>query len=157
MIFKVDFEKAYDSFSEDYLLEMMQIMGFGPIWCGWILEMLRSSRVSVLVNCSPTVELQMIRGLRQGDPLFPFLFILAMEGFHVALVRAQLANAFRGISVSGMEISPLFYADDAVLLINWDLKNTNMIVCIMCCFFLTSGLKISLLKSKLIGVGVLFS
>lgn len=58
----------------------------------------------------------MYRGLRQGDPLSPFLFILAMEGFNVTLVRVQSANTLKGARVSGMEISNLLYADDAVLL-----------------------------------------
>ncbi|KAL7591684.1 hypothetical protein Lser_V15G34092 [Lactuca serriola] len=54
LIFKVDFEKAYDSVSWDYLLEIMRIMGFSSLWCNWILEMLSSTTVSVLVNGSPS-------------------------------------------------------------------------------------------------------
>ena len=58
MLFKVDFEKAFDSLSWDYLLEIMSIMGFGSMWCRWIKELLSTARASVLVNGSPTDEFQ---------------------------------------------------------------------------------------------------
>lgn len=99
MVFKVDFEKAFDSLSWEYLHEIMEIMGFSSTWCRWIMELLSFARASVLVNGSPTQEFQIQRGLRHRDPLSPFLFILAMEGLHIALTRAQEANIFRGISV----------------------------------------------------------
>ena len=154
MLFKLDFEKAYDSLSWEYLLELMQIMGFSSLWCNWILEMLSSATVSVLVNGSPSREFHMFRGLRQGDPLSPFLFVLAMEGLHVALTRAQIANTFRGINIGGITISHLLYVDDVVLLTEWSHDNALSIFRILRCFFLASGLKINILKSKVYGVGV---
>lgn len=75
----------------------MRIMGFGSLWCGWIMEMLSSTIVSFLMNGSPSREFHMSRSLRQGDPLSPFLFVLAMEGLHVALVREHIANVYRVI------------------------------------------------------------
>ncbi|XP_023765317.1 uncharacterized protein LOC111913837 [Lactuca sativa] len=129
-------------------------MGFGPLWRGWIMELLKSSRASVLVNGSLTDEFQIHHGLRQGDPLSPFLFILAMEGLHVALVRAQMANVFRGISISGIGISHLLYDDDVMLISSWDPENAKLHICILRCFFMASSFKINLYKSKLIGVGI---
>ena len=86
--------------------------------------------------------------------MFPFLFILAMEGLHVALEMAQKANAFRGISIGRIEISHLIYTDDVVLLSPWSLDNAYYLVRILRCFYMDFGLKINLHKSKLIGVGV---
>ena len=54
LVFKGEFEKFYDSISWEYLHEIMLIMGFGSKWCDWIMEMLRSTRASVLVNWSLT-------------------------------------------------------------------------------------------------------
>lgn len=54
LIFKVDFEKIYDSYPWDYLLKIMSIMGFGSKWCGWTIEMLSSAGASVLFNGSLT-------------------------------------------------------------------------------------------------------
>lgn len=144
MLFKVDFEKAYDSLSWDYLLEIMQIMGFNSKWCCWIKELLKSARASGLVNGSPTDEFQIHHGLRQGDPLSHFLFILAMEGLHVALMLARMANVFRGVTISGIEISHLMYADDVMLISEWDRENVNRIIRILRCFYMASCLKINL-------------
>nr|KYP35452.1 Transposon TX1 uncharacterized [Cajanus cajan] len=71
IFFKVDFEKAHDSVSWEYLLYMLERLGFNPKWIGWIRECLNIARLSVLVNGSPTSEFPMGRGLRQGDPLAP--------------------------------------------------------------------------------------
>lgn len=56
MVFKVDFEKAYNLLSLDYLLEIFHIMGFGLTWCGWIRAVLTSAKASVLFNGFPTSE-----------------------------------------------------------------------------------------------------
>lgn len=88
-IFKVDFEKAYDSMDWAFLLDMLEEMGFGHKWCRWIKACLESASVSVLVNGSPTKEFKMEKGLRQGDPLAPFLFLVVAEGLNTLMTEAK--------------------------------------------------------------------
>lgn len=64
-------------------------MGFGNKWCRWIKACLSSASMSVFVNGSPTEEFNLERGVRQGDPLPPFLFILAAEGLNVMVQEAK--------------------------------------------------------------------
>lgn len=73
LLFKVDFEKAYDKVCWDYLRFMMRMMGFGDKWMRWMEDTVFTSHMSVLVNRSPTKEFVVKRGLRQGDPFIPFL------------------------------------------------------------------------------------
>nr|GEY48844.1 RNA-directed DNA polymerase, eukaryota, reverse transcriptase zinc-binding domain protein [Tanacetum cinerariifolium] len=65
MIFKVDFEKAFDYVKWDYLDETLKAFGFGSKWHNWISSCLNNAMGSVLVNCSPTLEFQFHKGLKQ--------------------------------------------------------------------------------------------
>lgn len=77
---KVDFEKAYDSVRWEFLDYMLGRMGFSMTWRKWIQACLGSSSVSVLVNGSPTDRFPVSKGLRQGDPMALFLFLMVAEG-----------------------------------------------------------------------------
>nr|GEW75512.1 putative RNA-directed DNA polymerase, eukaryota, reverse transcriptase zinc-binding domain protein [Tanacetum cinerariifolium] len=109
MIFKVDFEKAYDSVSWKFLDHMLASLGFGVRWRNWIQACSKSPRSSILVNGSATSEFSIKRGLRQGDPLSPFLFIIITEGRHLALKDVIPLGLFRGTKVfyltSGLKIN----------------------------------------------------
>ncbi|GJS89701.1 RNA-directed DNA polymerase, eukaryota, reverse transcriptase zinc-binding domain protein [Tanacetum coccineum] len=156
MVFKIDFEKAFDSVSWDYLFRVMNFMGFSEKWISWIKGCLYTATASILVNGSPTCEYHINRGLRQGDPLSPFLFIIAMEGLHVAVEDAISAGLYRGITVNTLTLSHLFFADDALFIGEWSRTNIKNMVSILDCFHKASGLKINLHKSNLIGIGVPF-
>nr|GEV35383.1 RNA-directed DNA polymerase, eukaryota [Tanacetum cinerariifolium] len=148
LIFKVDFEKAYDSVRWDFLDEVLRKFGFGNKWCKWIQCFLRSSRGSILVNGSPTREFQFGKGLKQGDLLSTFLFILVVESLHLSFQRIVDAGRFYGIKISGglLNLSHMFYADDAVLLAN-DVK------VILLRLFMSSNVFIRLLGYVLICAG----
>ncbi|GKC92439.1 putative RNA-directed DNA polymerase, eukaryota, reverse transcriptase zinc-binding domain protein [Tanacetum coccineum] len=96
MILKVDFEKAFDSLNWSFLFSILEKVGFSAKWRNWIHSCLNSAYASVLVNGSPTKEFKIERGLRQGDPLSPFLFILAVEALNVVLLEATNNNIFYG-------------------------------------------------------------
>lgn len=70
----------------------MSQMGIGYKWRSWIWGCLTFSRASILFNGSPTPEYLITKGVRQGDPLSPFLFIISMEGLNVAM--KHVANCF---------------------------------------------------------------
>lgn len=74
-------------------------MGFGNKWRGWISGCLSSSRASVIVNGVPTKEFINTRAVRQGDPLYSFLFIITMEGLNVSLKLAKEKGIFKGVSI----------------------------------------------------------
>nr|GFA97591.1 RNA-directed DNA polymerase, eukaryota [Tanacetum cinerariifolium] len=109
--------------------EVLNRFGFGARWCGWIQECFRSSHGSVLVNGSPTEEFQFNKGLKQGDPLSPFLFILVMESLHLSFKRVEDAGMFNGIKInSSMTLSHMFYADNAIFMGQWSKRNIDTLM-----------------------------
>nr|GFA13599.1 RNA-directed DNA polymerase, eukaryota, reverse transcriptase zinc-binding domain protein [Tanacetum cinerariifolium] len=155
LIFKVDFEKAYDLVRWDFLDDILKKIGFGEKWCKWIQSCLRSLRGSIIINGSLTKEFQLFKGLKQGDPLSPFLFILIMESLHLSFQRVVDAGIFKGIKLSSsLSISHMFYADDAVFVGQWCDGNITTLVYVLECFYRASGLRINMSKSKIMGVFV---
>ena len=160
LLFKVDFEKAYDSVDWGYLEEVMFKMGFPSLWRKWIKECVGTATASVLVNGSPTDEFSLGRGLRQGDPLSPFLFLLAAEGFNVLMVALVRHNLFSGFQVGNSAstiVLHLQFADDTLILGDKSWANIRAMRAILLLFQSMSGLKVNFSKSCLVGVNVAHS
>ena len=136
--------------------EVLRKFGFGDKWCKWIQVCLTSSRGSIIVNGSPTEEFQFGRGLKQGDLLSPFLFILIMESLHLSFQRIVDAGMFQGIKLGGglVNLSHMFFADDAVFVGQWSETNIITLNHVLECFRKVSGLRINMSKSKILGVNV---
>jgi hypothetical protein len=112
--------------------------------------------MSILINGSPTNEINIQRGLKQGDPLAPFLFLLVAEGLGGLLKRAVDLNRFKGFQLgsSGPVISHLQYADDTLCIGEASIQNLWTLKAILRGFELCSGLKVNFWKSSLLGVNV---
>ncbi|GJU47741.1 RNA-directed DNA polymerase, eukaryota, reverse transcriptase zinc-binding domain protein [Tanacetum coccineum] len=95
-------------------------------------------------------------GLRQVDPLSPFLFILAMEGLHALVCKAVNMGIYKGATIGydHTRVSHLIYADDVIFAGHWSVTNVHNLLCILRCFFFVSGLKINVQKCILLGVCV---
>lgn len=155
-IFKADFSKAFDCVSWSYLDQILECMGFGNKWRSWISSCLKSASISILVNGSPTGTFSTTRGLRQGDPLSPFLFIIAAEGFNMLMKVASSLNLFSGIKIgcNNLEITHLQYADDTIIAGDYSWDNVIAIKFILRWYEMVSGLEINYKKSKLISVNI---
>ncbi|PNY11621.1 cysteine-rich receptor-like protein kinase, partial [Trifolium pratense] len=155
LLFKVDFERAYDTISWNYLESMMLKMGFAERWMKWIRACIFNSSMSVLINGSPTEDFTVGKGLRQGDPLSPFLFLIAAEGLTGMVNKAVEIGKFVGYKVNdSIRFQILQFADDTILLgeCSWD--NVRTMKSILRGFELVSGLKVNFVKSKLYGINV---
>lgn len=132
-------------------------MAFPVLWRKWIRECVGTATASVLVNGSPTDEFPLKRGLRQGDPLSPFLFLLAAEGLNV-LMKAMVDNhLFSGYSVgtiNSMVVSHLQFVDDTLLLGKQSWANVRALRATFVIFESMSGLKVNFNKSLLVGVNI---
>ena len=117
---KLDIEKAYDNINWKFLFGVLQKMGFEPKWVSWIKQCVTTASFSVLVNGSPVGCFNSSRGLRQGDPLSPYLFILGMEVFSILMEKAASKGFLQGhkfVNRSGdeLQLNHLLFADDTLV------------------------------------------
>ncbi|CAM8979776.1 unnamed protein product [Rhodiola kirilowii] len=156
LVIKVDFRKAYDTISWEYLDLVQKSMGFGPLWRAWMSECFSTAQLAVLINGSPTEEFHMERGLRQGDPLSPFLFLLAAEGLSRIINKAAGEGLIGGVdwARNGENLTHLQFADDTVLLCRAEIKEVRNLKMILEAFEGCSGLEINYEKSQCFGIGL---
>lgn len=114
MIYTIDFSKAYDSVDWGNLRMIMHRFEFDNKWIKWIMECVTSAYVSVLNNGSPTDEFHLERGLRQGDPVSPFLFLVTAEGLRIMIKKAIGGGVFEPFHVGkeSIQVSHLQFVDD---------------------------------------------
>lgn len=114
---KVDMAKVYDMVEWDVLLAMIWAHGFSIEFCDLIIECISSAHFSVLINRSPCGFFQGSRGIRQGDLIYPVLFVLLDDLLSRILARAERAGTISGVKISSTtpRITHLMYADDLVI------------------------------------------
>ena len=117
MALKLDMSKAYDRVEWGFLKQVMLKMGFHSQWMSLIMECNSTISYSLLINGEPTGNIIPSRGLRQGDPISPYLFLLCAEGLNGLLNKAASQGDIHGVSISrrGPKLTHLFFADDSLL------------------------------------------
>jgi hypothetical protein len=135
---------------------MLDRLGFCEKLIRWIRACVFAGNLSILVNGSPTKEFNIQRGLKQGDPLAPFLFLIVAEGFGGLMKKAVEDNVFKGFPCGGdgTVVSHLQYADDTLCIGEASVQNLWVLKSILRGFHLASGLRINFGKSCLMGVNV---
>jgi hypothetical protein len=155
LMFKVDFERAYDTVNWKFLDYMMVRMGFAGEWRRWIRACVCQSSMSVLVNGSPTEDFSVGKGIRQGDPFSPFLFLIIAEGLTGLISKAVETGRFHGYTVNyNISFHTLQFADDTIIVGEGTWDNLWTIKTVLRSFELVSGLKVNFFKSKLYGVNL---
>jgi hypothetical protein len=148
ILLKLDISKAFDSVSWPFLLEVMQRLGFGQIWRDIISGLLASASTQVLLNGVPGDVISHRRGLRQGDPLSPMLFILAMDVLGFLITKAENGGLLRPIAPRTLKHRVSFYADDVVLFLHPIEEGISLITDILHVFGEASGLHNNVQKSS---------
>lgn len=116
-LIKVEIARAFDSVSWAFLLELMQHMGFQRCWTNWVSVLLSTASTKILINGSPSRCICHGRGLRQGDPLSPLLFVLVMECLNRMILKAEERNLFRSLNCKAIVYRASLYADDMVVFV----------------------------------------
>ena len=114
---KVDLSKAYDRLSWNFLEAVLQKMGFSKLWINSIMQCVSIVTYRILINGVPTENIKPTRGIRQGDPLSTYLFIICANILSCMLLDIENKGLIQGIDLrkGEMPISHLFFADDIIL------------------------------------------
>ncbi|KAL2231031.1 UNVERIFIED_CONTAM: hypothetical protein Sindi_1697500 [Sesamum indicum] len=138
---KVDIRKAYDTVEWDFLLAVLQLFGFPQTFTKWIEECVTTASFSIGLNGNPHGFFAGARGLRQGDPLSPYLFVLVMEVLHLGflqLIEQDMQFTYHWKCESA-KVFQLGFADDLLLFCRADLDSQKW-----------SGLRLNVQKSHVI-------
>ncbi|CAN1846149.1 LINE-1 retrotransposable element ORF2 protein [Linum perenne] len=157
LVLKLDIEKAFDHVNWSCLFKVLNIMGFGERWINQI-KVCVTTASSVLVNGESPGYFRSSKGLRQGDSLSPFLFIVVMEVLSGILnilqedgrINGFCLNEARGIGM----VNHILYADDAIIFCEASGSQLRYVMAALICFAAISGLKVNLHKSSLFPVGL---
>ncbi|KAJ4811862.1 RNA-directed DNA polymerase (reverse transcriptase)-related family protein [Rhynchospora pubera] len=147
-IFKADIHKAFDTISWEFVLKILAAMAFPTSWISWVATCVLQGSSRVIVNGLAGRFINLKRGVRQGDPLSPYLFILAMDYLSRWMVKLHQNGTFL---LPFQHIQPcLLYADDALFFFKPDTAQCHLLKVVFSVFYQISGLKINPLKSEVV-------
>ena len=151
---KLDMHKAYDRVEWSCLEQMMKKLGFAPRWVRLMMACVKLVQYRVRFNSYETEVITSSRGLRQGDPLSPYLFLIVAEGLSQMLLKAEQSGELNGVKVchNGTTVSHLLFADDSLILMRADHTNAARLKRISDTYCLSSGQMISEAKSSIFSV-----
>ena len=152
MAVKLDMSKAYDRVEWSFLEAMMHKMGFHSTWINWIMQCLSSVSFSFNINGEVKGYVIPKRGIRQGDPLSPYLFLICSEGLSNLLRKATANRMLSGMNISrrGPSITHLFFADDSLIFCKANQDQTKELMRVLDVYGLASGQVINLEKSSVL-------
>ena len=145
----IDFEKAFDSLRLNFLYKSLEVLGFGASFITWIKIFYKNITSCVVNNGFFTRSFQVKRGVRQGDPLSPSLFIIVLE---LLAVSIRNNHGIKGITVGGNEIKLVIFADDMTTFVR-DKQSYLTLFNVVNLFGIHTGLKINHDKTESLLLG----
>lgn len=154
IVLKLDFHKAFDCVSWDSLTKIMQCRGFSDTWCNWIEDLLSTRKTTVLLNGVPGNWINCRRGLRQGDPLSPYLFIIVADVLRCLLQYHPLTADICHPILCDAPCPVLQYAGDTLIFVRCSAAAISATKHILQLFERATGLAINFHKTTFLPIAV---
>lgn len=151
MAVKTDMSKAYDRLEWEFIQLVMQRLGFHPRWIHLIMQCISSVTYSFLINGLPRGRVKPSRGIRQGDPLSPYIFIMCSEVLSGLCNRAHEEGTMAGIRVArgSPQVNHLLFADDTMFFLRANKDSSSTLKTILNRYGEASGQAINTAKSAI--------
>jgi mannosylglycoprotein endo-beta-mannosidase len=155
VIFKIDFEKAYDKVKWSFLQQTLRMKEFSQKWCTWVEKFMHGGNVNIKINDQLGSYSQTRKGLWQGDSMSPILFNIMVDMLAILIARANEARQVEGVIPHLIQdgLSILQYADDTVIFMSHDVAKVINMKLILSTFEQLSRLKINFHKSEIFCFG----
>jgi hypothetical protein len=152
LFIKLDISKAFDSICWSFMLDMLAALGFSIKWRDWIAALLGTTTSKVLINGEPTLGIRHARGLRQGNSLSPFLFILAIDPLQRIIEAAAQRGMLKPVLPKAAKLRCSLYVDDAAISAYPENTELDNLLRILNFFGECSGLKINISKTEIFSI-----
>jgi hypothetical protein len=156
IILKLDFEKAFNIIEHQTMLQIMEHKGFNHKWIQWMNLIFKSGKSAVLLNGVPDKVFHYRRGVRQGGPLLPLLFVLATNFLQTLLNKAKDQNLLQlPIPLNFTSDFPIIqYADDTLIIMEACARQLVFLRSLLQTFASSSSLKVNYSKSMMVPINV---
>jgi hypothetical protein len=147
---KIDIAHAFDSVAWQFLLEVLEFMGFPVAWQDRVSTLLSSASTKVMLNSAPGDTIFHGHGLSQGDLLSPVMFLLVMEVLNVIIKKVDHHSLLHNLEVPSIPHRVAFYVDDLILFIRLETRDTQCLNDILGMFHGASGMGCNISKCQMV-------
>ncbi|KAM0878677.1 hypothetical protein ACQ4PT_034721 [Festuca glaucescens] len=148
VLLKFDLSRAFDSLSWAFLFEVLRQLGFGTLFLKWISLLLSTASIRIVVNGVPGKAIKMVRGLRQGNPTSPQLFVIAMEVLTLLVVKYAERGLLTNLPTCTLKQRISIYADDVAMFVKPEVHDLVAVRTIFHMFGDASGLRVNYNKTS---------
>ena len=152
ILFSLDQEKAFDRVDRTFLLQLLEVYGFGPDFCRWLTTLYDDAFMQIIINDRLSSKVCLQRGVRQGDPLSPLLYVICVEVLASLIRRSPEIEGFLLPGANGLQARARLYADDVFAVLK-SLKSLEALLSLIELYEKGTGAKLNKSKTEAMWLG----
>ena len=152
ILVSLDQEKAFDRIDRTFLLQLLEVYGFGPDFCRWLTTLYDDAFMQIIINDSLSSKVCLQRGVRQGDPLSPLLYVICVEVLASLIRRSPEIEGLLLPGANGLQARARLYADDVFAVLR-NLRSLEALLSLIELYEKGTGAKLNKSKTEAMWLG----